>query len=146
MYSFSISPTDLDDRNICPCGFISETDFFFYEIREMWDDLDRSPEIVSSSFLHDDLFIELPTGKWRILIEVRIEKSLIVPDIEIRLCSIICDEYFPMLIWTHRPWIDIEISIELLTKHLESRTLEDRSDRCRGNAFSDTRENSTRDK
>jgi hypothetical protein len=111
----------------------------------VWDDLDRTSEIVTLALLGDDLLIETTRGKRRKLVHVRVEESLIVSDIEISLSSIVGDEDLSMLKWTHSSWIDIEISVELLTEYFESSSLQERSDRCCSDPFSDTREDSASD-
>jgi hypothetical protein len=48
-----------------------------------------------------------------------------------------------MLEWTHRPWINIEISVELLTEYTESGSFEESSERCCSDTLSDSREDTS---
>ena len=124
---------------------MSFSDLVLHEPCEMWDNLDCTPEIVTTTFFHNDFLIELTTGKRRESIHIRIEESFIMPDIEICLGTIIGHEDFPVLEWTHRPWIHIKVSVELLTEYTESRSLEERSDRCCGDTLSDSGEDTSCD-
>ena len=54
--------------------------------------------------------------------QIPIKEALIVSDIQISFGAVFRDEYFAMLKGVHRPWINIQIRIELLHRHSKPAT------------------------
>ena len=90
-------------------GNILDTIFNF--IRDMRNDLDGSTQIFSPAFLANDRGIDLSRGNIIGLTGRFVSKTLIMTEIEVRFCTIICDKDLAMLIWRHSAGIDIDVRV-----------------------------------
>ena len=103
------SSTDFHNCNISALStqFNATLNFISY----VWNNLNSASKIVSPSFILNDLFINFSSCKIILFTSLKPYKSLIVTEIQISLCPIICYKYLSMLKWTHRAWININVWI-----------------------------------
>ncbi len=89
----------------------------------MRDNLYRFPQVISGAFLINYGLVNTASGH---IIRLRgwgIQKTLIVPQVQISFGTIIRNIAFSMLIWIKRAWIDIDIRIEFLNGYIEAARL-----------------------
>ena len=97
------------------------------------------------TLLVQDGCIDLSRGDVRPLRQIDINEALVVTEIEIRLCAVVSDEHFTVLIGAHRAGINIDVRIELLNRHLDAAVLEQPSERSRRYALAKGRNHAARD-
>src|SRR4029077_18379885 len=68
--------------------------------------------------------------------QVLVYETLVVPEVQVCLGAVVCDEHFAVLVGAHRAGIDVEIWIELLKGDGEVAGLQDVPDRRRCDALS----------
>ena len=52
-----------------------------------------------------------------VFVQIDINEAFIVTEIQISLCTIIGHENFTVLIWAHRPWVNVDVWIEFLDRN-----------------------------
>ena len=80
----------------------------------MRDDLDSVAEVLPSPLLCDDGGVDLSGGGVGLAGEVHVEKSLVVPDVEIGLRAVVSDEDLAVLEGVHCAGIDVDVGVQLL--------------------------------
>ena len=93
-------------------------------IGDMRDHLHGVSEIVPAPLLGDHRRVHLAGGHVGLLGEVDVEETLIVPDVEVGLGSVVGDEHLAVLERVHGPGIDVEVGVELLHRDPEATRLE----------------------
>ena len=83
-------------------------------VGDVRDDLDSVAEVLPSPFLCDDGGVDLSGGGVGLAGEVHVEKSLVVPDVEIGLRAVVSDEDLAVLEGVHRAGIDVDVGVQLL--------------------------------
>ena len=94
----------------------------------MRNDLNGAAQIISLSLLGDDGIIDLPGGVIIFLRRLDSRITLVVPQIEIRLSSVIGHVDFPMLEWIHGSRVHVDVGIELEKIDLQPPELKQGSD------------------
>ena len=112
----------------------------------MWNDLNRRPQILAFTLLAQDFAIDFTSGDIRVFIEIDVNKTLIMPQIKIRLGSIICDKHFSMLVRAHGAGINVDIGVKLLNRNLETAILQKPAQASCHNPFPDRRNYTAGDK
>ncbi len=95
----------------------------------MGDDLNRAAQIVTAPFLGDDIGIDSTRGHIVRLARRDTREALVMAQIQVRLCPIIGDIAFAMLIGAHRARIDIQIGIQFAQPDLIAPRLQQRAKR-----------------
>ena len=72
--------------------------------------------------------------------ERAIDEPLVVSEVEVRLGAVVGDEHFAVLERRHRARIDVEIRVELQHRHAQSALDEQSSERRRGDALAERRD------
>ena len=78
----------------------------------MWDDLDGSSEIVAATFTCDHGRVDTPGCHIRGLREIDVDESLVVPEVEIGLGTVIGDEDLAVLVGRHGAWVNVQVGIQ----------------------------------
>ena len=107
-------------------------------VGDVRDHLNRFTQVFPAAFFVQDIPVYLPGGQVGILIQILVDKALIMTKIKIGLRSIFRYINFPMLIGTHRPGIYIDVRIQLLRSDLQPSGFQEPSQRCGSDAFSKT--------
>ncbi len=95
----------------------------------MRDDLDGRAEIVAAPFLGDDVAVDAAGGDIVRLARADPGEALVMAKVEVGLGAVVGHIDFAVLIWRHRPRIDIQIGIELADADLVPARLEERPQR-----------------
>jgi hypothetical protein len=115
-------------------------------IGDMWHNLDRLSQIVSSSFSLDDMLVDFAGRDAIVSSQGDVEISFIVAQIQIDLSTIIKYEAFAMLQGVHEPSITVEIRINLDRSNLKTQTLQQQSGGRRRYALTNATDDTTRHK
>ena len=91
--------------------------------------LHRLPKVVPVPLVLDDRPVHLTCGDVMVAVQIDIQESLIITEIEIHLSPIIENEHLTMLIWIHRTRIYVEIRIDLDHRYVKTTCLQQTSDR-----------------
>ena len=86
--------------------------------------LDGAAEVVAAPLFGDHIAVHLPGGDVVHLRQIFINEALVMSQVEVGFRSIFGDENFAVLIGRHRPWIHVEIGIELLDGDAQPARLE----------------------
>src|SRR5690606_32187419 len=76
----------------------------------------------------DDRQVDRSGGDVRGAPQVRAGEALVVPEVEIRLASVVGDEHLAVLERVHGARIDVDVRVEFLDHHVEPAGLEDASE------------------
>ena len=112
-------PPDLCDNYIRTGLFADTIDKVLDLIGDVGDHLDRGAQILPFPLLIQNIPVDLAGRQVRILIEVFVNKALIVAQVKVCLRTVLGHKDLPVLIRTHRPRIHIDIGIQLLRGHLQ---------------------------
>ena len=88
-------------------------------IRNMRDNLYRAAEVFSSALFVQNIPVDFAGRQIGILIQIFINKTLIMPEIQIRFRTVFRDIYLSVLIGAHSARVNIDIRIELLGCNLQ---------------------------
>jgi hypothetical protein len=92
-------------------------DIIFDLICDMGNNLNSSPIVFSSALLTDHPIIDTTGSNTAALGQILVQKTLIVPQIQVSLCPVFCNKNLPMLIGAHVPRVNVNIRIKLLDDH-----------------------------
>ena len=110
----------------------------------MRNHLHRFSKKLPIAFLVDDRLVDLARGVVAVTRQLASCKTLIVAEIEIRLAPIIQNIDLAMLLWTHGPWIDVDIRIQFLHPYSKPTLLQEHSDRGARQALAKRADHPTR--
>ena len=89
-------------------------------VGDMGNDLDRRAQILSPALLVQHIPVNLAGGQVGILVQVFVDKPLIVAQIQICLRTVLGDVDFSVLVRTHGTRIDVDIRVQLLGCHFQA--------------------------
>ena len=115
---------DFRNDNISTCLVADRIDEALDFICNMRNDLYGFAQIFTSSFLLKNIPVNLAGCQIGILIQIFIDESFIVTQVQICFCTIVCYENFTMLVRGHGTRIHIDIRIKFLRNDLESSLLQ----------------------
>ena len=93
--------------------FDAELDF----VRDMRNHLHRAALVAAAAFAVENCGINLSGGGVVELCELFVNKTFVMADVKIGLCSVIGHENFAVLIGVHRSRVNIEIGVELHNRY-----------------------------
>ena len=128
-------PANLHQDEINPLARIGENKLL-YLVCDMGDDLNRSAQIVAAALSLQDGLIDLAGGDIIGAGCGDAGKPFVMAKIQIGLGPVVGDEDLPVLIGTHRPWIDIEIGIKLAQPNPVPASLKERPEGGGGETLS----------
>ena len=104
-------------------------------VGDVRDDLHGVAEVLAAALARDDLRVDLAGGDVGRLVEVDVEESLVVADVEVGLGAVVGDEDLAVLERVHRARIDVQIRVELLHDDPQSARGEQIAQARRGEAL-----------
>ena len=127
------STTNLDNRHVkTGSTFI---DLQFDLVSNMRDDLNGSPQILSTTLFIEHVLIDATSTEAVFTSQTGANKTLVMAQIQIGFSAVFRDEHFAMLIRAHGTGIDVDIRIHLDQRHLEATGIKQRRKRCGGNTL-----------
>ena len=115
-------------------------------VRDVRNHLHRRAEIVPPPLFGDDVLIDTTGCNVVALMRRHPGKAFVMAQIQVRFRPIVRHIDFAMLIRGHRPWIDIEIGVELSNTDLVATRLEESSKRCCHETFAERGDHAAGDK
>ncbi len=83
-------------------------------VGDVGDHLHGVAEVLAAPLLGDDVRVDLAGGDVGRAVQLGVEESLVVADVEVGLGSVVCDEDLTVLERVHRPGVDVEVGVQLL--------------------------------
>ena len=118
----------LGNDHIAVPGSSYTVDEFLYLIGYVRYHLHSTSEVFPAPLLVENVPVDLSSGKVREFIEIFINESFVVSEIEICLSTVLRNVYLSVLEWTHRSGIHIDIRVQLLCSPLEAPRLQETSE------------------
>ena len=104
-------------------------------IGNMRNNLDRSPQVITTALLADDIFINAPGGEIVLLGHGGAHEAFVMAQIEISFSTVISHKYFAVLERTHGSRIHIDVGIEFDHGDIETTGFEQRGEGGGSNSF-----------
>jgi hypothetical protein len=114
-------------------------------VGDVWDDLHGLAEVVTSAFLLDHGGVDRAGGDVGTAVEVLPGEALVVAEIQVRLGPVVEHEHLAVLERVHRPWVDVDVRIELLESDPKSSGTEQAAQRGGGDALTEAGGDATGD-
>ena len=137
---------DLDDGDMHILGCVVPVETALDLVGNMRDDLDGASAVISAPLFLQDAPVNLSRGDVGVFIQVLVDKTLVVSQIQICLGAVVGDEDFSVLDRIHGARIDVDIRIEFLHGDLIAARFQKAAQRGCGDAFSKTRYDASGDK
>ena len=110
-------------------------------ICDMGNDLNGGAEIFAATLLVQNIPIHLSRGEIGIFIQIFVDKTLIVPKVQVGFRAVLRDIDLAVLIRAHRSGIDVDVRVEFLRGDLQPARLEKSAQRCCGDSLAQTGDN-----
>ena len=136
--------SDLDQRYVRITGAAQDALLDF--VGDMRNHLHCATQIIATSFLADDVVVDLPGGEIVVPPHGGADETFVVPQVEIRLRTIVGDKHLAVLKRTHGAGIHIDIGIQLDHRDLQATGFKQSTEGGRGNTFAEGRHNAARNK
>ena len=130
---------DFGNDDVCVRFFTDLIDKFLDLVGDMRNDLHRGTQIFPSSFLIQHIPVHLAGCKVGVTVQILVDEPFIVTQIQIGFRSVLRHENLAVLIRAHGSRIHIDIGVQLLSGHLQASRLQQPSQGCRGDPFSESR-------
>src|SRR2546425_7458707 len=114
-------------------------------VRDVRDDLDRTPEVVSAALLLNHSAVDLAGRDVVVPGQVHVEEPLVVPEVEVHLGAVVEDEHLPVLVRVHRARVDVQVRVDLDRADFQAFRFQQDSDGRGADSLSESRQNATRD-
>ena len=105
--------------------------------RDVRDDLHRFAEELSPALAVEHVPVHLARGEVGIAVEVLVDESLVMSEVEVGLRAVLGDEHFAVLVGAHRAGIDVDVRIQLLRGDFESARFQQPAQRRHDDALSE---------
>ncbi len=138
-------PADLDDLDVGLLRLGERADALLDLVGDVRDDLDGLAQVVAAALLREDARVDGSGREVRTSVEVLVEESLVVTEVEIRLRPVVQDEDLAVLERVHRAGVDVDVGVELLDDDLRSASFEEAAEGGGGDALAESRSDSARD-
>jgi hypothetical protein len=104
-------------------------------VGDVRDHLDRLSEVLTPALLGDHGLVDRTCGGVGITRQRLVYEPLVVPEVEVRLATVVGHEDLPVLEGVHGPRVDVYVRVELLDGHPEPPALQEAPKRRRGEAL-----------
>src|SRR5690606_29700030 len=108
---------NFDDGDVCVAGTFDDSTLDL--VSHMRNDLHRATKIITPALLAQDRLIHPSRREVVLSGHARTDDALVMPEIEVGLCSIFGYENFAVLKRRHRARIHVDIGVELEDRDLE---------------------------
>src|SRR5437764_11590849 len=114
-------------------------------VRDVRDHLHRRAEEVALALLAQNGVPDRAGAVARAAEEVLVDEALVVADVEVGLGPVLRDEDLAVLERAHRPWVDVEVGIELLELDAQPACFQQATERSGDDSLPERRDDPTRD-
>ena len=132
-----------DDGNVSFIFVVIAVKTTFDLICNMRDNLYRTSAEISPALFVKNGPVNLSGGNVGILGQALIDKTFIMSQIQVCLCTIVCNKDFSVLDWVHGTWVNIDIWVKFLHGDFIAAGLQETSKRCSGDTLPKTGYNTT---
>ena len=139
-------PADLGDDHVGVGGLAHLVDEGLDLVGDVGNDLHRLAEILAAALLVEDVPVHLARGEVGILVEIFVDKPLVMPEVEVGFRPVFRHEHLSVLKGTHRARIDVYVGIEFLRRHLIAAHFQKPAQRSRRDALAQSRNDAARHK
>ncbi len=115
-------------------------------ICDMRDDLHGGAKIFAPALLVEHVPVDLSCGQVGKAVQVFVDESLVVPQIQVGLRAVLRHIDLSVLIGTHGAGVHVDIGIQLLGRHLQAAGLQKPPQRGRGDALAQAGDHAARHK
>jgi len=129
--------TDLGDHDVDVGRLGDQRDPLLDLVGDVRDHLNGGAKVVAASLAADHGVVDATGGDIRGARRVGVGEALVVAEIEVGLGPILGHEDLAVLVGRHRPWIDVDIGVELLQRDAQPACHQQPADRCRGDALAE---------
>ena len=102
----------------------------------MGNHLNGGAKVLSSALLVQNVPVDFAGGQIGILVQILINETLVVSQIKIGFCAVLCNIYLTMLIGAHGAGVHVDIGVQFLRGYFQSASLQQASKGGSGNSFS----------
>ena len=97
-------------------------------VGDVRDDLHGFSQVIAAALPGENGFVDAPGGPVVVARQFNVGEALVVPEVEVRLRSVVRDENLPMLKGAHRSGIHVQVGIDFLDGDFEAATFEETTD------------------
>ena len=135
---------DFGDDHVRVRLFADRIDKALDLVGDVRDHLHGFAQIFTAAFLGEYVGINLARGEVGELVQILVDKALIMPQIEVCFGAVLGHIHLAVLVGTHRARVNVDVGVELLRGYLESARLQQPAERGGGNALAESRHNAAR--
>src|SRR5262249_42449166 len=132
----------LDDDRVVPFG--RGADDRLDLVGDVGNHLDGLPQVLAAALLLDDRVVDAAGGEVVRPAHARGREPLVVTEVHVGLAAVVGDEDLTVLEGTHRPWVDVDVRVELEEGDVEAAILEEGPDARRGQPLPERADHPTR--
>ena len=107
-----------------------QEDVALYFIGDVWHYLHSLAKVFALAFFGDHIIVNPAGGHVIGLRGWYVQKTLVMPQVEVGFCSIVSYITFPMFVWIERARIDIDVGIKFLDCNRKPSGLQQLAQRC----------------
>ena len=107
-------------------------------VRYVRDHLHGAAKIFSVTLLVKNVGVDLAGREVGIFVEVLVDKTLVVTEVKVGLCSVLGHINLAVLVRAHGAGVNVDVRVELLCRDLKPAFLQKASERRRRNSFSES--------
>jgi hypothetical protein len=111
-------------------------------IGDVGNDLDGFAEVIAAALLGNDLLVNATGGPIVIARKFGVGKAFVVAEVEIGLGAVVGNENLAVLEGRHRPWVHVEVRIELHQVDFQPTALQQAANRGRRQPLPERRHDS----
>ena len=137
-------PADFDDDDVRARQLSLLVNRRLDFVGDMGNDLHRLSEVLARALLVEHRPIYLARGEVRELIQILVDKPLVVPQVEVGFRPVLGYEHLAVLIGAHRAGVDVDVGIQLLRRNLVAAHLQQPTERRRRDSLAQTGDDASR--
>ena len=122
--------TNFSNHDVCVRRFSGTHHLFLQSVRDVWDNLNSCTIIITTTFLSQNFRVHTSWRNVWVLVQVNVDETLIVSQVQISFQTVISNESFTVLVWWHRSWVNVNVWIKLLYGNLEAAVLQQATQWC----------------
>ena len=129
--------SDLHDADVGVARLRDVLDVRLDLVGDVRDDLNRRAQVVAAAFFFDDGVVDLAGRDVVRALQILVDETLVVTEIEVGLGAVLGNENLAVLIRVHRARVDVDVGVELLDRNADAARFEQPSERCGRDALSE---------
>ena len=140
-FNITYSTADFSNNYICVILFTYAVYVLFDFICNMWNYLYSAAQVITFTFFIDYRPVHFTCCNVGTFTKVNIDKAFIVTQIKVSFSTVICYEYFTVLVRAHRTRVNINVWVKFLNRYIETAVFKQATQGCCCNPFTKRRNN-----